>query len=64
MNQPARFVMVGGFGSIVSGWLFDVTGSYDAAFLTFLGLLIPGVVLMIWLPEPGRQSAVGLQSRS
>ena len=31
-----------------------VTGSYDVAFLMFVGLFLPGVVLMRRLPPPGR----------
>jgi len=46
------FLMVGSFGSILSGWLFDTFQSYDYAFLTFMFLLLPCVVAMKWLPDP------------
>lgn len=45
------FLMVGSFGSILSGWIFDLTQSYDAAFWLFALLLLPGVVTMYFLPE-------------
>ena len=50
------FLMMGSFGSILSGWLFDVTGSYDYAFLTFLALVLPCAVAMYWLPSPAQNA--------
>jgi len=46
------FLMVGSFGSILSGWLFDIFESYDYAFLTFLVMLLPCGIAMKWLPQP------------
>jgi len=40
-------------GPLLAGWIFDNTGSYDLAFMLFLGLFAPGVLLMKWLPPPG-----------
>ena len=48
------FLMTGGFGSIFSGWIFDLTQSYDAAFWTFGILLLPCIVAMLFLPSPVR----------
>ncbi len=45
------FMMVGSFGSILSGWVFDLTGSYDLAFWIFGVLVIPGVVATWFLPQ-------------
>ena len=44
------FLMVGSFGSILSGWIFDLTQSYDAAFQVFALLLLPGIIVMYFLP--------------
>lgn len=44
------FLMMGSFGSIFSGWMFDQTQSYDAAFWTFGVLLLPCMVAMAFLP--------------
>ncbi len=46
------FLMIGSFGSIFSGWMFDLTQSYDAAFWTFGVLLLPCMVAMTFLPSP------------
>jgi MFS family permease len=45
------FLMVGSFGSIFSGWIFDLTQSYDAAFWIFAGLILPGVFTIYFLPD-------------
>jgi|TARA_B100002003_G_C14154029_1_gene555309 MFS family permease len=45
------FLMIGSFGSIFSGWIFDIFQSYDYAFRLFLVLLVPCAVAMFWLPE-------------
>jgi len=44
------FLMIGSFGSILSGWIFDLTQSYDAAFQIFALLLLPGTIVMYFLP--------------
>lgn len=46
------FLMVGSFGSILSGWSFDIFQSYDYAFITFLVMLLPCGIAMKWLPGP------------
>lgn len=46
------FLVAGSFGSLFSGWLFDLTGSYDLAFQVFAGMLIPTAVAMFWLAPP------------
>lgn len=48
------FLMIGSFGSLFSGWMFDLTQSYDVAFWTFSALLIPVMVAMAFLPPPAR----------
>ena len=43
-------IMVGSFGSIFSGWVFDMTQSYDVAFWIFTALILPGIMIMFFLP--------------
>ncbi len=50
------FLMLGSFGSIFSGWIFDITQSYDYAFWTYLILLVPAAIAMRWLPAPANQN--------
>ena len=51
------FLMSGSFGSILSGWIFDRTGSYDLAFQVFLCCIIPAAIAIYWLPPPPGQHA-------
>jgi MFS family permease len=52
-------IMVGSFGSIFSGWVFDSTQSYDVAFWIFMILILPGVIIMVFLPASEAQSPTG-----
>ena len=56
MGLVNLFIMAGSVGSLYSGWMFDLTGSYVPAFVTFLFLLLPGAIWMRWLPTSGIRS--------
>ena len=49
MGLVTMFITIGGFGPLVAGAVFDATGSYDAAFLFFLAVLIPAALGMLAL---------------
>lgn len=57
------FLMIGSFGSIFSGWVFDLTRSYDLAFWLFAGSLIPCAVWIYYLPQPDRTESVAVLAR-
>ncbi len=40
----------GALGPILTGWIFDITGSYDPAFMTLAGMAGLGLVLALSLP--------------
>ncbi|GAH62428.1 unnamed protein product, partial [marine sediment metagenome] len=39
----------GGIGAVLAGHIFDVSGSYQLAFLTFVGVGIIGLILCLFL---------------
>jgi len=49
------FVMLGvlfsGMGPLLAGWAYDLTGTYDSAFLILMASLLPASVAMRYLPE-------------
>jgi MFS family permease len=45
-------LVVGSFGSLLAGIIYDSTQSYDMAFLIFGALLIPVSIGMAFLPSP------------
>ena len=57
MGLVVLFLTAGSVGSVYSGWIFDLTGSYIPAFATFLFLLLPGAIWMWWLPRAGITTA-------
>lgn len=50
-------IMLGSFGSIFSGWIFDMTQSYDVAFWIFMAFILPGVIIMFFLPSSAANNA-------
>jgi len=50
-------IMLGSFGSIFSGWVFDMTQSYDVAFWIFMALILPGAIIMFFLPSSAANNA-------
>ena len=47
---------LGAAGPLIAGWVYDMTGSYDGAFLFFLVTLLPAVIAMRWLPDSAKPS--------
>lgn len=45
-------LLLSALGPFLAGAIFDATGSYDRAFLLFIALLSPGLMLMRALPSP------------
>jgi len=49
MGLVTMVITLGGIGPLIAGAVFDATGSYDAAFLLFLFVLVPAALGMIGL---------------
>ena len=45
-------MIIGSFGSLFAGIVYDTTQSYETAFWAFGILLVPAAVLMAFLPDP------------
>jgi MFS family permease len=45
-------------GPLLAGWVYDLTGSYDSAFLLFLASILPAVIAMRWLPDAPQHTAL------
>ena len=49
---------VGATGPLLAGWVYDLNGSYDLAFLPFLASILPAVIAMRWLPDAPQHTAL------
>jgi len=63
------FIMLGatfgnGIGPVVAGHIFDITGSYNLAFLIFAILSVIGLMLMLLLKSTGREGEANEPKRS
>ena len=52
--------IMGGLGALVGGWIFDQTGSYNAAFILMLSLSLAATVLTLAVREPLRRHRIPL----
>ncbi len=48
-------------GYPIMGWSFDITGSYDAAYLIFAALNLASMALVMTLKRPGKQAPAGMR---
>ena len=44
-------VLVGAFSPTIAGWFYDVSGTYDLAWISLMAVSAPAVLAMYWLPE-------------
>ena len=44
-------ILVGAFAPTIAGWFYDVTGSYDGAWISLMAVTAPAVIAMYWLPD-------------
>jgi len=59
MGLVSLFLMLGAFGPLLAGWIYDVAGSYDIAFTVLLLLLVPAALAMSQLrPAATKSSSV------
>lgn len=53
------FISLAAIGGLLTGWVRDQTGSYDAGFGVYLIALIPAALLMLIFPQKNEQSTGG-----
>ena len=54
--------IMGGLGALAGGWIYDMTGAYDAAFILMLALSLVATALTLVVREPlfrGRRTPLG-----
>ena len=54
LGMVNMFTMMGSVGSLLSGWLFDLTQTYDYVFWLLIGFQLPCAVIMFWLPPAAK----------
>ena len=52
--------IMGGLGALAGGWIYDLTGVYDAAFVVMLALSLVATALTLLLREPLRRQRMPL----
>ena len=52
--------IMGGLGAFAGGWIFDLTGSYNAAFILMLALSLAATALTLIVREPLRRHRIPL----
>ncbi len=52
MGLASMFITLAAIGPLLSGWIHDLTGSYDLAFMLFAGLFVPSMLMAWRLPPP------------
>ena len=45
-------MVAGSLGSVYAAWIYDLAGSYHYAFVSFIVMTMPGLLLLRWLPSP------------
>ena len=56
MGLVMLVMIVASLGSLYAAWIYDFFGSYHYAFISFIVLTLPGLLLLKWLPPPMGQA--------
>lgn len=62
MGYINAFAVFGSFaGPYFAGWIFDTTGSYITAFLTFAAMMVAAAIVILVLKPPVKQGTTGTE---
>lgn len=52
MGLVMLVMALGSLGSVYAAWIYDQFGSYHYAFVSFIAMTVPGLILLKWMPPP------------
>ena len=52
MGLVMLVMVAGSLGPVFAAWIYDLFGSYHYAFMAFIAMTVPTIIMLKWLPPP------------